>query len=448
MLNVAIALLALHPLSPAVERDYADFNDAYGAVSLIDSNPGAFPDQTYAGKSRSEWQQVYVSGRSRLVHALKAIDTSKLSAEDARAVRLMRDAVAEPAPTPRSLAPAGHCGDATQDLPLQKLQEALYACFTELANNLEFENGQVTRVAAFDLLARMVEPQRRKSLFMAFVPLWRALNADGAASSPYRRMIGLAAAESRRSGSPIDAAARTIGVSSAEIERWLESLLDTWRQVSGDSAVEPWDFRFENGAADRELGAAIPRAALPELNQRYYSDLGLDLAAAGVIYDLGPRPTRSSLAYTDYVRRGRVINGAWQPTITRVSASYAHGGLGPLNELVHENGHVVHMMALHTRPAFMDLGDAIFFEAFADVPSWSVYETDWQQQYLGRSASAAASLRTLYSGVLLDVAWALFDLRMLRDPHADPNQVWTRITGRYLRIKPHPSWPGGRYACS
>jgi hypothetical protein len=96
------------------------------------------------------------------------------------------------------------------------------------------------------------------------------------------------------------------------------------------------------------------------------------------------------------------------------------------------------MLALHTRPAFMDLGDAIFYEAFADVPAWSLYEPAWQLRYLGRNVPASASLRALYSAVMLDVAWALFDARMLRDPRADPNQVWTDITHRYLHVKPHP----------
>jgi hypothetical protein len=135
---------------------------------------------------------------------------------------------------------------------------------------------------------------------------------------------------------------------------------------------------------------------------------------------------------------GRLLGGAWRPTLVRVSGTYEQGGLGPLNELVHENGHVAHMLALHTRPAFMDLGDAVFYEAFADVPSWSVYEPAWQRKYLGRSEAASATLRSLYSGVMLDAAWALFDLRMLRDPDADPNVVWTDITSRYLHVKPHP----------
>lgn len=38
------------------------------------------------------------------------------------------------------------------------------------------------------------------------------------------------------------------------------------------------------------------------------------------------------------------------------------------------------------------------------------------------------SLRALFGNVMLDVAWALFDMRMLRDPDADPNalmRAWT-----------------------
>jgi hypothetical protein len=426
---------ASHAL-PQIEAAYADFNDAYGAISLIDSDPASYP-HGYAGRTRDAWQQLYVERRRQLLEDLKRARGS--SAEDTRAIRLMRADMSESSPTARSLAPTGHCQDAArQDLRLEPLQEALYACFAELANSLRFEEGTVTRVAAFDLLARLPEPQRRKSLFLAFTPLWQALVGDDGRTSPYRRMIRMAAAEAKKSGSPIDAAARTVGVSSAETEHWLERILDTWRQKSGEVEMEPWDFRFAGGAAERELGEGIAREALQPLNQRYYLDLGLDLAKAQVIYDLSPRSGKAPLAYTDYVRRGRMVGGRWQPTLVRVSANYARGGLGVLHELVHENGHAAHMLALRTRPAFMDLGDAIFYEAFADVPAWSVYEPAWQQQYLGRSVTESVSLRGLYSEVVLDVAWALFDLRMLREPAADPNRVWTSITQRYLHVRPHP----------
>ncbi len=430
---------AAHVALMRLEEAYADFNDASGAVSRIDSDPVNYRNDGYGGKRRDDWGQLYARKRAELTHGLQKVRRRALSADDARALQLMQAAVAESSATPHSLAPVGQCKDAQRlDLPLQPLQQALYACFAEIANSLQFEGGTVTRVAAFDLLTRMEEPARRKALFVAFVPLWRALNDDDRADSPYRRMIRMAAREATRNGSPIDAAARTLGVSATETEHWLERILDAWRQVPGDTAVEPWDYRFQSGVAERELGERIPLAALQSLSQRDYLDLGLDLAKAGVIYDLQPRNGKAPLAYTDYVRRGRLLDGNWQPTIVRVSASYGRGGLGPLQELIHENAHAAHMLALRTRPAFMDLGDPIFYEAFADVPAWCVYESAWQKKYLGRSAAEATALRALYSTVMLDVAWALFDLRMLRDSGADPNSVWTDITTRYLHVKPHP----------
>ena len=93
------------------------------------------------------------------------------------------------------------------------------------------------------------------------------------------------------------------------------------------------------------------------------------------------------------------------------------------------------------RPAFFGWGDDLYVEAFADVTSWSVAQPAWQQRYLGRSTNESESLRALYTTVMLDVAWGLFELRMLRDPDADPNLVWTEITSRYLHVVPHPDLP-------
>jgi hypothetical protein len=125
-----------------------------------------------------------------------------------------------------------------------------------------------------------------------------------------------------------------------------------------------------------------------------------------------------------------------------VSAPYERGGLFVLNELVHENGHVVNITAIRNRPAFVDWPSDLFAEAFADVPSWSTYEPVWQRRYLGHEAPEQLSLRALYSVVVLDVAWSLFELRMFRAPLTDPNALWTEITSRYLHIVPHPefSW--------
>ena len=111
-----------------------------------------------------------------------------------------------------------------------------------------------------------------------------------------------------------------------------------------------------------------------------------------------------------------------------------------MNELVHEEGHAVHFVSVRARPSFAYNDSLLFIEAFADVPSWSVYEPAWQQKYLGTSTTQAAALRNLYSGVMLDVAWALFEIRMLHNPTTDPNAVWTEITSRYLHVVPHPEY--------
>ncbi len=427
-----------------LESAYADFNDAAGVVGLIDSDPARYAAQGYGGGSRAGWLQLYQSRRSQLLAGLKQLRMSGLAAPDRRAVVVMRDALDESAPTPESLAPVGRCADAQRhDLRLRAQQQALYACFEELGNHLPFENATLTRVDALGLLATVPDPERRKALFLAFEPLWHALNGNDDPDSPYRRMIRQAAAQFHgKRPSPVELAAGTVGVPPDEPERWLERILDTWRQVSGDSLIEPWDYRFLASTGVRSLSELIPVDRLQQLNQRYYLDLGLDLARRGVIYDLEPRAGKAPLAYTDFVVRGREHAGVWQPTIVRVSANYTHGSLGELNELVHENGHAAHMLALRTRPAFMDLGDPVFYEAFADVPSWSVYEPAWQQKYLGRAAGERDSLRALYAGVILDVAWALFDMRMLRNPDTDPNRLWSDITERYLHIRAHPefSW--------
>jgi len=110
------------------------------------------------------------------------------------------------------------------------------------------------------------------------------------------------------------------------------------------------------------------------------------------------------------------VNATWWHTIARVSAPYERGGLFVLNELIHESSHVVNITAIRNRPAFVDWPSDLFAEAFADVPSWSTYEPVWQRRYLSHEAPEQLSLRALYSVVVLDVDWSLFELRMLHAP--------------------------------
>jgi hypothetical protein len=423
----------------AVEYLYADVSDANTVLAAIDS--GLLSG--YLGKGRAAWEQSYVEKRAELARELERLPTTGLSDGDGRALAAMRTQMKAFNRVGALFSPAAKCRDAARkDIAYPDLKSALVACFVEIGNSLSFEGGRINRVSALDLLHETSDPRRRKEVFLAFVPLWRAINGDDGPDSPYRRMITGAVAEAAKNGSEIDNAARDIGIDVAEVERWLVQVLDAWRESSGGAMVEPWDYRFQAGEADRLLRTYIPRESLRRINRRYYRDLGADLDRMGTLYDLAPRPNKAALAYTEFVTHGRMVNGAWRPTVARVSAPYERGGLFVLNELVHENGHVVNITAIRNRPAFVDWPSDLFAEAFADVPAWSTYEPAWQRRYLGHEAPELLSLRALYSVVMLDVAWSLFELRMFRAPTTDPNALWTEITNRYLHLVPHPefSW--------
>ena len=423
----------------AVEYLYADVSDANTVLGSIDSGLLS----TYRGKDRAAWERLYRKKRAKLARELEKLPASGLSARDTMAIATMRKRMKAFAAGGALFSPASKCQDAARkDIAYPDLKSALVACFVEIGNNLSFEGGKINRVSALDLLHETSDPGRRKSVFFAFVPLWRAINGNDEPDSPYRRMIAGAAAEAAENGSEIDNAARDVGIDPADVESWLLGILDAWRESSGDDMFEPWDFFFQAGQADRLLKTYIPRESLLPISARYYRDLGADLEKMGTLYDLAPRPKKAALAYTEFVIHGRMVNGTWRPTIARVSAPYERGGLGVLNELVHENGHVVNITAIRNRPAFVDWPSNLFTEAFADVPSWSTYEPVWQRRYLGHEAPEQLSLRALYTAVLLDVAWSLFELRIFRAPLTDPNTLWTEITSRYLHIVPHPelSW--------
>src|SRR5580658_2467485 len=71
-----------HAALTRLEEAYADFNDAAGAVSLIDSDPVSYRNGGYAGKSRDDWRQLYARKRAELTHGLQKVPRRALSAED------------------------------------------------------------------------------------------------------------------------------------------------------------------------------------------------------------------------------------------------------------------------------------------------------------------------------------------------------------------------------
>ena len=432
-----------HGALSQTERAYADWLDATYAVSTLSAGTVAKID----GRGRAAWEASLKQQAAVLKAGLDRAARLKLHGEAARALRHMQKAFADPpaAPVTTTTQEAGARCETAPNASLDRaaLSAALYGCFERFGNHISFEGRTIARTTALELLQELDASERRKALFDALSPLWRRINADGAPGSPYRRLIRLSANEARAKGSSrIVDAARTVGASPGQVETWLVSALERWRDANPGPAMEPWDYWNHYASGVRPLDPLIPPQRITALSFAYYRDLGLDLQAVGAIHDLGVRPGKAPLAYADFIRIGRETPSGWRPALARVSGNVEKGGLFVLNEIVHEDGHVAHMMAVRTRPAFFDLGDDLFVEAFADVTSWAVADPRWQQRYLGSSVDEAAGKRALFANVMLDVAWGLFELRMLRDPQADPNAVWTQITSRYLNIRPHPevSW--------
>ena len=434
----------------AAESSYQEVRTLKDAMDVARAR-GAMRVET--GESLAAVMRAYAPARDGLAALLGAADSASLDTVDRRALRTMRltlanELASDSATTePSAVAPPDCRYDAAAiaALPggLDSLRARLYACYGWAAMHVTVGGEQLDRLTVLGRLTDTPDSAERRRLFLALTPLFASVNGDDGPSSPYRVMIRLSAEQWRAHGSPVAEAAQQAGIAPDSVAPWLEQLLARWRDVTADSEVEPWDYDYLAGRADRRLDQAVAAKGLAALNAAYYRALGADVDSLRVRYDLAPREGKTPVAYTTFGRRARLAAGGWIPGDEWVFATYRYAGLGNLNELMHETGHGIHIAAIRARPAFLDWpDDDAFTEGIADVAALEVYEPAWQQRWLGDSATLAEGLRARYSAIMLDVCWALFEIRMHADPGADPNAVWTRLTHDYLRIRAHPelSW--------
>jgi len=356
--------------------------------------------------------------------ALGRVDPSTLSDEDRRALATMRHALAPPA---------------EDEDPLTR---AVYEAYGRAAESINVDGGTKSRLTVLGLLASEPDAPRRRRLFLALAPVWATIAGPPEGPSPYRQLVlsRNAAWAKQPDGSPFDRKARAWGLESQELEGWLTRVLEAWREHAVPATqVEPWDWYYAGGTADRALASRLPRKEMIAIAKRSYRDLGAGPGPLGVALDLAPRHGKDPVAFTDFVRRGRYEGRSWRAGRFRVSASYETGGLGNLYELMHELGHAAHIAAIRQRPAFDDWPDSdVLTEALADMLGVTVFDTAWERAYLGAEANLADARRARLAGAVLDVAWALFELRVHRDPAAEPNAIWAELTSTYLGIVPHP----------
>jgi hypothetical protein len=371
--------------------------------------------------------------RSSLLRDLDALPKPG-SPEDERAAATMRRALQASA------------DEAASPTALEERTHAIYAAYTKAAERISFDGEVLNRLAVFERIARTDDPEMRRRLFLSLEPLWKSVNGENDSASPYRALVRERRAEWAKlpeGERPFEAKPKELGLDRKALEEWLVALLERWRAITPDRELEPWDYSYTWRAADRVLAPRIPKSALRKVNDAYYGALGAPPRKLGLRYDLEPRTGKDPVSFTDFGRRAHRKGDRWVQGESWTFASHKTGGLGILAELLHETGHGIHIAAIRTRPAFLDWPDSdVFTEALADFPALEAYEPAWQERYLGASAPLADSLRSKYSGIVMDVAWALFEMRVHDAPEVDPNRVWTEITHRYLRIRPHPelSW--------
>jgi hypothetical protein len=422
-------------------RDRFDIATASGRTGLTDATPFA------------SLVSAHNALRQEVSRRLAGIDSISLRPGDARALGTMRRTLAGeldslPPPTATAEASGAHpdCGYNPAAIArttggLDSLRRRIYACYGWNQSHVVLDRDTLDRLSVLGALGRVEDESRRRDLFLALGPVWRSMNGDNEAGSPYRSLIAL---EARARGvENLTRQLRASGVPADSLEPWLMAILKTWRAANNGAELEPWNWYYQTGRSSRALSHRIGRERITALNASVYRGLGADLNRLEVHFELEPREGKTPVAYTTFGARARFINGAWRAGEPWVFATYRTGGLDNLNELLHESGHAVHIAAIRTRPAFADWPDSDpFTEALADLIALDVYEPAWQQRWLGDSVSLADGLRGRYGGVVMDVAWAVFELRMLREPDADPNTVWTRLTRDYLGIRPHPelSW--------
>ncbi len=442
------------PVGPlaAAESVYLDLRDARDRIDVAHS---AARSVTSDGIPIPAMVERHNELRQALIGRLGAVDSARLREQDASAFATMRATLA------RDLAPIGRVAPAASSAAsrprcdydagaiartprgLDSLRARIYACYAWAQHRVVVGSDTLDRLSVLGALSRTDDAAERRRLFLALTPVWRSINGTNGRHSPYRRLVALEASRSRGRELTADRQARLSGISAEDLDRWLVAILSAWRDVTPDSLIEPWDWYHQNGRLARVLGDRVSRPRLTSLNAEVYRSLGADLTALNVRFDLGPRDGKTPVAFCTFGSRPRRQGGGWTPGEPSVFATYREGGLDNLTELLHETGHAVHIAAIRTRPAFTDWPDSDpFTEAVADLVALDVHEPRWQQRWLGDSVPLADGLRARYGSIVLDVAWAMFEIQMLADPTLDPNELWAFLTSEYLRIRPHPelSW--------
>jgi hypothetical protein len=444
------------PAFAALEAAYASYQEAWGAW-MVGHHRGA----PSAGRGESALAEALVEARRVVGERIAATDAERLEAADAAALANIRaslpdlDAWPEPldglafADSDATLAGGRPDDDAAEDEPaLAGLRRSTFEAWGAAMADLHVDGERLDRLSVISRLGREPDAARRRELFLAMAPAWAVLDGPGGPSDPdgpYRRLVRAAAARWRRHGSPIAANAAALGMDPESVEPTLRRVLAAFRALAmPPELVEPWDFHYLSGGLARRLDPAISLPRLRPINDAHLAEIGADPAQLRIGYDIVPRPDRPIIptAFTVSEDIARRTPDGWRPARPWVFATYAEGGLGNLEELLHESGHALHYAALRARPALFSwpTDQTAFVEAVADIVGWTVHEPAFLARHLGASVTTRESIVSRSWAVMLDACWTLFEIELHRHPERPPNEVWAEVAAHDLGVVGHPEW--------
>ncbi len=337
-----------------LEAAYLAARDARDRLDVARAR-GEPPDAS-ALEATPQTAESAVRGALARLDAAPAVD---LSTEDERALGAMRTGI-ETAFGPDAelpVAPAierASCEDASAWVAAIEaggtvLRERLEGCYATLADDLEVDGEHLTRPQVLGRLATEPDAARRRRLFLGLEPLWRTMDGDGGARanpgethlpSPYRALIRESRGRWAGGHSPIAANERALGLADGDVARWAAAALEAWRDAvttpareRGEAPIEPWDWWWRAGEADRAVRGALPLERVLDVNRRSFARPGRGLRGAG--RDLrhrrrGPAarrsrsPSRRSVPDPPVVRTApgrRAPRSSSRPTSTVASAT-------------------------------------------------------------------------------------------------------------------------------
>jgi hypothetical protein len=377
----------------ALERAYLDAREARDRLDVA-RGTGDPADTTELEATAADTSATVRAGLA----AFPPADEDALTGDDARALAAIRTGIdaADAYDLPVAPADQGACDDEAGLADAvatggAALRTRLETCYAVRAESLHLDSEVLTRRQILTRLGEEPSPSRRRSLFLALEPLWHAVDGGGGAGSPYARLIADAAPAWAAGTDPVSVNAVALGVTRDDLEGWCLASLEAWHaavvqpaQAAGEPPIEPWDWWWRAGAAQRAIGRVPIEGAL-DITRRFYATLGADIDALDVRFDLVPRPGRPPVpvAFCTFGARPHLEGDRWTSARPTILASMTGSELGDLNELIHETGHAIHLAGLRTRPAFTDWPDAdALTEAIADVVSWDVSQPAWLARWL------------------------------------------------------------------